>query len=97
MSDSIDPFLIKAMVAPLMPKKVPAPEGTYCLSCGSKDMTRTVIPAGGPYSGRVTCHFCGKDTTTMTYLAQRMVGVQPLDKPTSMKRYLEGSPSKRRK
>jgi hypothetical protein len=63
----------------LMPKEVPAPNGTKCGACGSTNVVRTIIPVGGPYSGYVICNNCGERETVMSHIGRNMVGIVPFD------------------
>lgn len=75
--------LAVALTEPLRPKKGTLPKGTVCKSCGSDNLSRTIIPVGGPFSGHVSCNACGYSQTVMTHIAENIVSVEPLASNTN--------------
>lgn len=71
--------LAVALTEPLRPKKGTLPKGTVCKRCGSENLSRTIIPVGGPFSGHITCGTCGHSETVMTHIAENIVSVEPLE------------------
>lgn len=72
--------LAKAMIAPLMPNWKPAAEGTKCGMCGSEKVERSVILAGGPFSGSIRCNECYYVESVCSYIARSCIVVEPLAK-----------------
>lgn len=68
------------MMAGLLPQSGSVPEGTKCTFCGSVSVSRTFIPTGGPYSGRITCDDCGKSESVLKHVTDRAFVVEPIDK-----------------
>ena len=71
--------LARRMMAGLLPQKGTVPEGTKCTFCGSIAVSRTFIPTGGPYSGRITCDDCGKSVSVLKHVTDRAFTVEPID------------------
>ena len=67
------------MVAGLLPTEAPVPDGATCRFCGSPNITRTIIPMGGPFSGRVTCKNCSKEESVINHVAHKTVSVSPIE------------------
>ena len=70
--------VVRSMVSGLLPTKAPTPDGAKCRFCGSSEINRTIIPVGGPYSGRITCSTCGKEESVISHMAYNMVSVEPV-------------------
>jgi len=71
--------LAKSLLSPLLPRWVDPPEGSVCGSCGSKNMERSIIPAGGPWSGTVRCKDCGHSESVASYLGRTCFEVEPME------------------
>lgn len=69
--------IAQLLIEPLRPKWGPAPAGSSCPECGSTDMERSMILAGGPWAGHVRCK-CGFTSSVSQYLLRTCVKVEPL-------------------
>ena len=71
--------LARSMVAGLLPTDTSVPDGATCRLCGSVNIRRTIIPMGGPLSGRITCNDCNMDESVINHVVHKTVSVTPVE------------------
>jgi hypothetical protein len=77
--DKLNPALLKAMLEPMRPRKIGAPEGAKCTKCGSDKIHRIWAPSWGRFGGRIECTECGHNESAMSHIAKICISVEPME------------------
>jgi hypothetical protein len=76
-----DVRLYQSIVAPMIGREIPCPDGAKCTKCGSEKLKRIGAPAWGRWGGNVECLTCGHKESLMAHIGKSCFSVEPMEPP----------------